>query len=117
MIGTDYTSELITKMMHLSVRRQELLANNLANLNTPGYTRRDLDFSGALGDAVRKDDIDALRQLSPKVSEDKSRQARLDGNNVDAASEMNEMTQNGTLHALLAKAYSTRQRILKSAIR
>ena len=29
---------------------------------------------------------------------------------------MNEMTQNGTLHALLAKAYSTRQRILKSAI-
>ncbi|MEN9360102.1 MAG: hypothetical protein RL095_1637 [Verrucomicrobiota bacterium] len=117
MIGTDYTSELISKMMHLSVRRQELLANNLANLNTPGYTRRDLNFAGALGDAVRKDDLNALRQLNPEVTMDKSGSVRLDGNNVNAASEMNEMTQNGTLHALLAKAYSTRQRILKSAIR
>ncbi len=31
-----------------TARRQELLMNNLANVNVPGYKRRDMDFAVAL---------------------------------------------------------------------
>ena len=34
--------------LHLQSRRAEVLASNLANLDTPGYKARDIDFKSAL---------------------------------------------------------------------
>lgn len=34
--------------LHLQSRRAEVLASNLANLDTPGYKARDIDFKAAL---------------------------------------------------------------------
>ncbi len=38
--------------LSLAVRRLDLIAGNLANLDTPGYRTRDFDFHGALKDAL-----------------------------------------------------------------
>jgi flagellar basal-body rod protein FlgB len=46
---------LHTRALQLESRRTELLANNLANADTPGFKARDLDFKAALaaaGDAA-----------------------------------------------------------------
>jgi flagellar basal-body rod protein FlgB len=43
---------LADKAMGLAVRRQSLIASNLANLDTPGYRTRDLDFEQALKAAL-----------------------------------------------------------------
>ena len=40
--------------MNLRAQRQELLAGNLANADTPNYKARDFDFSAKLKDAVGK---------------------------------------------------------------
>lgn len=36
-------------MMDLIAQRQRALGSNLANVDTPGYVRRDIDFSQYLG--------------------------------------------------------------------
>ena len=40
------------KALNLRAYRQELLASNIANADTPHYKARDVDFKAALGDAV-----------------------------------------------------------------
>ncbi len=42
--------------MMLRARRAEVLANNLANSDTPGYKARDFDFQAILANETRKDE-------------------------------------------------------------
>lgn len=112
----DRQSQLIAKMMELSQRRQQVISHNLANANTPGYTRQDVNFGTQLQQALRAEsttDFDAIR---PQVVEDHESPARLDGNNVEVPSEMGEMMQNGLTYQLLVKAFNTRTSILRMAM-
>ena len=73
--------------------RQEVISNNIANVNTPGYKRKDLDFEGVLKQELGRckhtsldTKIDNLHMdhLNPSVYTDLSNYSyRLDGNNVD----------------------------------
>ena len=117
MLGEDHTISLLSKMMELSTSRQKVIANNLANANTPGYTRRELDFQDELSKLIKSGDFESVKQLDGKVVLDKAHTARNDGNNVQVSSEMNEMSQNGILFSLMQKALKTKMNILKSAIK
>lgn len=44
-------ADLYEQALGLSARRQQALTANLANVNTPGYQRRDVDFRVALEEA------------------------------------------------------------------
>ncbi|MDD4879945.1 MAG: flagellar basal body rod protein FlgB [Gallionellaceae bacterium] len=48
----DHEFAFIQTAMSLRARRQEILASNLANSDTPNYKARDLDFASALRSAV-----------------------------------------------------------------
>ena len=62
--------------------RQSLLVNNLANVNTPGYKRKDTDFNIMLEESMDNfDEVVANRNSRAQRSENSS--LRLDGNNVD----------------------------------
>ncbi len=116
MLGEDQTITLLSKMMELSTSRQKVIANNLANANTPGYTRQELDFESQLRKLVNDGDIGGLQNLQGEIVKDESNVARNDGNNVRVSQEMNEMSQNGILFSLMQKALKTKMNILKSAI-
>lgn len=111
-------SNLITnKMLECSMQKQSVIANNLANLETPGYVRRILDFEKTLAAMVKSGNIKEISNLEPKVIHDpESGPGRLDGNNVSKTDELNEMMQNSILYGLLTKAYSTKMSILRAAI-
>jgi flagellar basal-body rod protein FlgB len=47
-ILTDTTMKSLENSLDLRLRRQELLASNLANIDTPGYQPHDLEFEGFL---------------------------------------------------------------------
>ncbi|MFH0880983.1 MAG: flagellar basal body rod protein FlgB, partial [Lentisphaerota bacterium] len=49
----DETTQVLNKMLDVSALRQRVLANNLANINTPGYKRLDVKFRDELTDAIR----------------------------------------------------------------
>lgn len=48
----DQDLSLYRNALSLRSQRQELLASNIANADTPHYKARDLDFKGALGVAL-----------------------------------------------------------------
>jgi flagellar basal-body rod protein FlgB len=103
--------------MELTLDRQRLLAANLANANTPGFIRRDLDFQAEFARALEAADSSRIAAVNGEVVEDRTTQPRLDGNNVVISQELNEMMQNGVAYNLLAKAFNTRINILRTAMR
>jgi len=112
----DDVSVLNNKLMELAQERQKVIANNMANSDTPGYVRHELEFQGRLKQIMSDGNTDAIANLKPELVLDESGPMKDDGNNVSISNEMNEMMQNGVYFNLLAKAFSTRIGILKSAI-
>jgi flagellar basal-body rod protein FlgB len=113
----DESAQITNKMLELSMGRQKVIANNLANANTPGYVRHEFDFEKELADLVKSGDIRDLRGLQGKVVKDlEAGPARLDGNNISVSDELNQMMQNNVLYGLLSRAYSTKMGILRAAI-
>ena len=50
----DATLSILERSMDVRLERQNLLASNLANANTPGYQAKDLDFEGAMHSAAQQ---------------------------------------------------------------
>lgn len=99
----DYVN-VLGKTADAAELRNRIIANNLANVNTPGYKRQDVDFeltlSQALG-ASRYESVDAKvghlksAELKPRVYTDAANFSyRLDGNNVDVDTENVELASN-----------------------
>lgn len=78
----------VAKAMGRATQRHSLLSANLANVNTPGYKRRDLDFSITLSQAM--DTPSRLSEWSEQrqLRQGQSGSLRIDGNNVDLEKEV-----------------------------
>ena len=72
---------LLEKYLDISSMRQTLVSSNLANIDTPGYHARDVDFRGELARAVSGQDSGLTSPLVMPVS---GLVERPDGNNVSA---------------------------------
>ena len=100
-------------------KRQEVLANNLANVNTPGYKRLDVNFDGMLAkavDAARTGDSDGLDELQPGVKRDQGVAVRADGNSVDVDSEMAFLAENNIRYNALVQLSQKKLDTLKYVI-
>lgn len=99
MLSTDAFSyvNVLNKAADASWKRENVLSNNIANVNTPGYKRRDLNFESTLREELgrckhesldRKISDTDLTKLNPSVYTDLTNYSyRLDGSNVDIDSE------------------------------
>ena len=84
--------------------RNELLTNNIANVSTPNYKRKDLDFESVLqGEhAVEMNLRNAVKQANQNLetldaqvyTDNASLSYRLDGNNVDINTEEARLAEN-----------------------
>lgn len=100
-------------------KRQEVLANNLANVNTPGYKRLDVDFDGVLSqavDAARTGDRSKLDALRPEVGQDDAVAVRADGNSVDVDQEMAFLAENNVRYNALVQLTQKQLDTLKYVI-
>ncbi len=50
----DAALQFDTEALNLRAQRQEILASNIANADTPGYQARDIDFASELNRALEK---------------------------------------------------------------
>lgn len=98
--------------LSLRAQRQELLASNIANADTPNYKARDIDFSTALKNALANSGEPSAARLTtsapahlaggnPNTLPDgtpvlyrNATQGNVDGNTVDADVERNQFTDN-----------------------
>lgn len=58
MLSLDKTFDVYTNALRLQGRRAEVLANNIANSETPGFKARDIDFSKELKKSQQFQDLD-----------------------------------------------------------
>ena len=94
--------------------RQQVLAQNIANANTPGYRRKDVDFHDALRTAMGEGGP-ALKDVGFSVQTDQSA-TRADGNGVDIDVESANLAENGLEYQALVQVARGRLDILDSAI-
>src|SRR5579872_7274510 len=91
----DTTQLALEAAMRGSMLRQSLLTNNLANANTPGYQRQDVNFQGALANAVAGDQSPDSVTFSPYTQ---NQVLSADGNGVSAEQEQAYLSENGLLY-------------------
>jgi flagellar basal-body rod protein FlgB len=94
--------------------RQTTLAQNLANANTPGYQRKDVDFQSTLAAAMQEGM--SPDQVQFDVTTDGSAPMQADGNSVDADTESAKMAENGLQYQSLVAIAKGRLDIITSAI-
>ena len=95
--------------------RHSALSENLANVNTPGYRRQDVDFHSAL-QAAMPFGKDAVAATSFTTETDGSSPVRADGNSVDADVEASQLAQNALEYEAISKVLGARDDILRSAM-
>ena len=115
----DTTQLALERAIEGAGKRHEALAANLANANTPGYQRVDVDFHGALAAAVARgeDSRSALERLSFAPARDASAGAtRADGSTVDVDAESAKLAANALEQQAAVQVAAARIAILKSAL-
>jgi flagellar basal-body rod protein FlgB len=114
------TYELARKLLDASALRQEAIASNIANAETPGYHRVDVspDFAQQLKASLANGGSPgALDSLKPKLAEDhQARSVRPDGNSVELDHELLAMNKNSVEYNYLAEIVSQNIKQLKIAI-
>ena len=97
--------------------RQRAIANNIANANTAGFKRSDVDFHSALSAALAAPDAQSkLEGLSFKTETDTSSATRADGNNVDIDQEMANLSQTSLEYQSLVTVSRARLTMLQIAM-
>lgn len=94
--------DVLNKAAKASWKRNEVIVNNLANVDTPGYKRKDVQFEPYLRNELTGDgSLDKriagadLERLEPTVYTDNTDLSyRLDGNNVDIDTESAMLAEN-----------------------
>ncbi len=100
--------------------KQNVISGNLANVDTPGYKSKEVEFEKIFKEALLsssgKDSDDLSESLTFRIVEDTSTQAREDGNNVDAVKENVELASTQLQYEYMIRAVSSEISRLKYAI-
>ena len=110
---------LAKKMLDAAAFRHELIATNLANAETPGFKRLDLDpeFGRKLENLIQKGDLKGAGTIQMKALADVgARASRPDGNNVELDRELLELNRNSLEYEFLTEYASNSLMRLKTAI-
>ncbi|HUW58497.1 MAG TPA: flagellar basal body protein [Planctomycetota bacterium] len=114
-IVANATLQKLQAGIAFTARRHELIANNIANVTTPGFRAKDLS---------ERKFIETLERTGRAGSEGMSvidspdaGPPRDDGNNVSIESEMSKLSGNAIMHNVLISLLSKQFRMLESALR
>jgi flagellar basal-body rod protein FlgB len=126
------TLNILNKGLNTAVMRHQTISNNIANLNTPHYKRKEVNFEGELHRALYgpkpmpanktnerhiqfKGEI-TLDQVKPKLHFEKDTFTRNDTNNVDLNQEMAELAKNNMMYDAIVTRIAGKFSSLKSVI-
>ncbi len=106
--------DLLLRLLSAAELRSRVISANIANQNTPGYTRQEVEFEEVLQDALRKGrDVGGLEA---RVVEDRITPARPDGNNVNLEIELNTLRENRILFETYAAILEGRSALKRIAV-
>ena len=121
-------TKIIEKSLDAAWLRNSVIADNIANVDTPGYKRKVVKFEEFLKDAQNSQSLKNKKitqsnqktnnnKIAPVVVQDESNlQYRLDGNNVDIENEMASMAKNTIKYNVLIEGLNMRHNFIKHVI-
>ena len=125
-------TKVTAKALDASWLRNDAIAQNIANVDTPGYKRKTVKFEEYLSSALDANNLkgnmtdarhipigsDNVDDINITVSEDNANlSTRLDGNNVDIENEMALMAKNTIQYNTLIQRLNSQFKTLRSAIK
>ena len=117
---SDTNYQLARKLLDAAALRQDAIAANIANAETPGYRRVDVspDFATQLKASLLDGNLaDATANLSPTIAVDQqARAVKPDGNNVEIEHELMAMNKNSIDYEFLSDVLTTNIKQIKMAI-
>jgi len=136
-INSDYGKkmDLYERALNANLVRREVIADNIANADTPFFKRSEVTFESQLRRALeseKKSEFPALmtdkrhisfdefidyRTVRPRVQVDFDTVYRNDKNNVDIEKEMVDATKNAMQYNALVESYSRNVKILDYVMR
>ena len=122
--------DVMAKAMDASWKRNEVIANNIANVNTPGFKKSTVEFERILQDVLNGSALQGsltherhipiggtdLQNVTHEVVRQHGYSTRRDGNNVDIDVEMAERAKNELLYQTLSTRVNSSFQKLKTAI-
>ncbi|HWQ54067.1 MAG TPA: flagellar basal body protein [Bryobacteraceae bacterium] len=99
----------LERYMNLLAARQQLVASNIANADTPGYKTRDLDFQSEFRNALEAGGTPTIREVD-------SLPVKNDGNNVSIDREARLLAENALRFNVASNLLRGELRMVKMAI-
>lgn len=126
----DRRFEVLQKGLNTAAYRHNVISNNIANADTPGYKISEVGFETELARALDKGQMrgfmtdkkhiplgaPSLSRVSPTIMKQNDTRYRNDENNVDIEKEMAKMAQNQLKYNALAQRTSGYFRTLQRTI-
>lgn len=111
--------------------RQDINSSNIANIDTPGYTAKEVNFEQTLKNVMSGENKEnlALTLTHPRhldipgssvlfsVTDNKTGTARADGNNVDIDKELVQMNETGIRQQAITQVMARKLRLIKDISR
>lgn len=103
--------------LQLRARRQEVLAGNIANADTPGYRAVDFDFTRALEDAGKRAGAAGSPMAPQRLVQTASSQPAADGNTVDMDAERARFADNAVRYEAALRVLNAQVKTMLDAIK
>lgn len=114
-VGADKMGPWLERALDLSSARHRALSANIANVDTPDYTPKDLEFKNFLNRALEEPSV-LTAKGGPSEVHRRDVEPGLDGNRVDLDQEVVRMTSNRVFHELATEVVNRRLSLLRYAI-
>jgi len=113
---TNNIIEVLEVAIGSEALRQKAIANNVANIETPGYRRIDLKFEQLLAKALNPDGYVDLKEVEPILYNPKNTPVKSNGNDVKLEIEVGEMVKNSIRHKLFVRMLNKKYQNIQEAI-
>ncbi len=110
---TDPTMDVLYSALNGLMTRQQVAANDIANLSTPGFKASQVDFESALQSAIASDTAPGANSA---VVTPTNAPANQDGNNVNIDKETMTLAETELRYQAVIGAVSAKFQVLKTAI-
>lgn len=118
---SDIASTVLSKTLDAQAARQKAIANNIANVETPGYKRQYVSFEEELRHVLERkgghDVREGLRGLAPRLLTDSVSPSRPDGNNVNIDAEIADLAKVSLKYKAAATLLEDKIAMLRNAIK
>ena len=116
----DYTSfRIMEQGINLLSQQQNIIAQNIANQDTPDYKCKYLYFAGVLKEQMDKEGVPTGKkrlELESTVYVDENTKAQPDGNNVDSDTQQALFAKNAIQYEAIIKQMNSEFNMMRTAM-